>query len=576
MIHTEPSLSARLRRASQSIFAPCLFLVALLFPDALLLAEDAPPMSTQAIAEAELADLEPGKWFDPPQFRSGQRVDLTVAMARNVVRVGPDGRPQQVLLRAYNGLLVGPTWRYRAGDTIAATLNNRLPPEQGPCPSHGHDPNVPHGFNTTNLHTHGLHISPSGISDNVAIQVCPGKDQAYRFHVLPARESGIPPGRHYPGTFWYHAHKHGSTALQLASGMAGALIIEGDIDEVPEIKAAGERIFVFQQLAFDQGGEIKAFGDISCNWAGFQPTGRCNDRRHGPAKHTTVNGVVKPLIELRPGQVERWRFIDAGVFEMLPIELEGHTLHQIAIDGITLRQVTPRGRVEMGPGYRTDVMIKASRVAGRYNLVKGPGRLRLTHDLDAAPGLDAAQILAVVEIDGASCEADPKCPSRLPPGPLPAPVEMLRPIHRAELTNRPNDPRRMVFGRSNEGHWLINGRRFAHSTHADFQLTLGDVEEWLLTNISASPHPFHIHVNAFQMLDERGNPAEWRDTIIVAPGESVRMRTRYERFTGDFVLHCHILFHEDTGMMQNVSVRPRRAAGEPDTDVPDGSEGGSR
>ena len=89
------------------------------------------------------------------------------------------------------------------------------------------------------------------------------------------------------------------------------------------------------------------------------------------------------------------------------------------------------------------------------------------------------------------------------------------------------------------------------------------MEEWVLKNSSTGPHPFHIHVNAFQMLDENGKPGVWRDTTIIPPRQNgkdgeLRMRTRYERFTGTFVLHCHILTHEDLGMMQLVEVQGKR------------------
>ena len=103
------------------------------------------------------------------------------------------------------------------------------------CPNH----NIPHHSNTTNLHTHGLHISPSNSSDNVLLKIEPGGRFQYRFDI---------PDDHQPGTFWYHAYVHGSTALQVANGMGGALIIEGGLDTLQAISAARERLFMFQQM----------------------------------------------------------------------------------------------------------------------------------------------------------------------------------------------------------------------------------------------------------------------------------------------------------------------------------------
>ena len=107
---------------------------------------------------------------------------------------------------------------------------------------HGLDPNEPHGPDITNLHTHGLHVSPKDPADNVFLELGPG-DAPHDF-IFKIDE-------HHPcGTFWYHAHKHGSVAFQLASGMAGALIVEGDMDNVKEIHEAEDRLFVIQQINY--------------------------------------------------------------------------------------------------------------------------------------------------------------------------------------------------------------------------------------------------------------------------------------------------------------------------------------
>jgi FtsP/CotA-like multicopper oxidase with cupredoxin domain len=431
--------------------------------------------------------------------------------------------------------------------------------------------NDPKNFclNHTNLHTHGLHISPFRAinidgsfdenywSDNVLLSILPGNQEKYKFQILPA---GNPVGsaqmNHYPGTFWYHAHNHGSTAVQLASGMAGALIIKGDIDNYPGIKDAPERVFLFQQLAFDANGEIKrraemGRGDIVTameqNWEG-------NNRPvTGPPKITTINGRVNPVIKLRPGQVERWRFIDGGVFEFLDIRLQNNEFLQIAIDGITLSQVKQLDHVDMGPGYRTDVMVKAAENVppggATYYLYKGPTSLTFN-----SSRLAAAQILATIRVEGKPCNQEPMCHSTLPAGSLPAPLPDITSVDRTKSISLTS--RGMMMGNA----FNMDGAPYnADVVRPNFQLRKGTSEEWAITNMSMNPHPIHIHVNAFQILRREGRewkPAEWRDTIIIQPMETVRFRTRYDRFTGDFVTHCHILFHEDLGMMQRVSIRP--------------------
>ncbi|TWU10080.1 multicopper oxidase domain-containing protein [Allorhodopirellula heiligendammensis] len=148
-------------------------------------------------------------------------------------------------LRSYEGRPVGPTLRVKPGEILRVRLKNQLPPED---PSeHPDDINTPHEFNTTNLHTHGLHVSPVGNGDNVLLSVGPGEEFIYEITV---------PEDHVAGTFWYHAHRHGSTAIQVSSGMAGALIVDspendpGAVDNVPGIKQADERICVFQQISY--------------------------------------------------------------------------------------------------------------------------------------------------------------------------------------------------------------------------------------------------------------------------------------------------------------------------------------
>src|SRR5690349_12356967 len=188
----------------------------------ILAAVPAPVASQAAKPGCELVDIDIQKFGGAPllqplaiQSATG-RLDATldVAYATNEVA------GCEVKLRSYNGKLTGPTLRAKPGDTLYIKMKNSLPPEPH---SHAGDHNIPHGFNSTNLHTHGLHVSPSDNSDNVFREIGPGQSFDYVIAV---------PKNHAPGTFWYHAHLHGSTALQVSSGMAGMLIIEGGIDEL--------------------------------------------------------------------------------------------------------------------------------------------------------------------------------------------------------------------------------------------------------------------------------------------------------------------------------------------------------
>lgn len=560
--------------------------------------------SVQETESFELQDRKPAPWYEPPVLRprSGIPVVLDIKTSEQrrhlpeVLVPGPDGDElKQVSLRSYgtpglktNGL-VGPTIRVPQNHNLRIRLSNELPPNRPRCNPAQHE--TPDCFDHTNFHTHGLHISPKGRADNVLISLAPKDEPIERCQNPPGRQCGLEPdpnccfrgsftheyrigeglrrGQHYPGTFWYHAHKHGSTAVQLASGMAGALIVDDPVGS-PFARYL-DRVLMMQQLAFDDGKPARvlpeggSLRELARNWGGG---------RNGPAKrYTTINGVAKPGIPMCPGEVQRWRLIDSGVFEMAPVELawiQGdrrafpETAQLIAYDGITVKKPievfrTTRHRpVEMGPGYRVDLLVKDSPGLRRngYRLVlrkRAPTNPGWTFNGMEGPG--ANQILAEVVLDESGrCDrvyADQLLDKNTE---LPFPmgdIDEVDPSSRSvqfSVEARP-EPLEPLF--------KINDRVFDHDVHKDFCLPFGGVEEWKLTTAKTQDgndvHPFHIHVNAFQVIRD-GKPAEWRDTILVKENEPVTIRTRYENFDGKFVLHCHILTHEDRGMMQMVEI----------------------
>lgn len=432
--------------------------------------------------------------------------------------------------RSYNGKLVGPTLRVKPGDTMNVHLKNLLPPNPDMIPR---DHNVPHDFNTTNLHTHGLHVSPAANSDNVLLRIEPGDDFQFEIKV---------PKDHPPGTFWYHAHVHGSTAIQVSSGMAGALIVEGGLDEVPEIAQAKEQILLFQQISYDEEGQIENFYEI------FGPGTWDKHKRQ-----TTINGQIVPVIRMRPGEVQRWRLIHGGIRETIMVQLEGHELTEIAVDGIALGKCDTWQQVELQPGYRSDVLVKANPLP--------PGETSQEYwllDAETSPKLsllavtEQRKVLAKVVVEGEP--KDMKLPCA--PGEL-ANLIPLEPIKDEEISGH----QRVAFSVAPvEGGvaFTVNGRPF-DLDHVR-KLKLGGADEWTLETAAdslAPNHPFHIHVNPFQhtRTGPDGRPETiWRDTLIVRKGKPETIRSRYTRYIGKFVLHCHILDHEDQGMMEVVEI----------------------
>jgi FtsP/CotA-like multicopper oxidase with cupredoxin domain len=420
-------------------------------------------------------------------------------------------------LRSYEGTIPGPTLRVRPGDVLRIRLTNDLPPNPDPVPL---NMALPHHFNTTNFHFHGSHVSPGGISDNIFRSMEPG--QSYDIEIAV-------PGDHPRGTYWYHPHHHGSADVQMTSGMAGALIIEGDFDDVPEIAGVAEHVLLLNEVLFDYRGTIEIYDTV---WPEAVP------------RFLSVNGQREPVIRMRPGEVQRWRIVHAGHEDNLRIALEKHALHAIAFDGIRRSLIDNVESLLMAPGQRADVLVKAG-AAGTYAL--------------AAIVNDQGYPSPVGPLASVVVEGEPLAM------PLPAAALGGAPhatIRDEEVTNTRrvtlsvDQPEYPPAANYQEFAYLICGRRF-DPDRVDQRIPLGAVEEWTVVNEHGDDHIFHIHTNPFQMVAINGEKLaepEWRDTVVVPRNASVTFRSRFLDFTGRFVHHCHMMNHEELGMMQVVEV----------------------
>lgn len=461
----------------------------------------------------------------------------TVSVTLDVQQVA--GRP------TYNGKIPGPTIMIDPGDVLDVRLINSLPAiiPGDDCGDH----NSIHGVHTTNLHTHGLHVSPykdssgSFDADNVFLKVTP-KDQVvdclnddfrdyendYRFEL---------PADHPPGTHWYHAHKHGSTNFQVGSGLAGPLIVRDPPGSMPSyIENAEEKVF----MLMDRGVVL------------VDPNG---------------GGVRNPTITMRPGEVQRWRIINARVSANAFVHLGANApevdMVQIAYDGLTLTApfvVDPTNRDEpwenpaaLAPGNRTDIMVHVPNTAPEgeisINALQAPDEF--LHGTGIAALAAPSQIRIMVEGDAVDHEWDPDAPL---PGPGISPISTV--VDRTQTVS---------FNTDSLGRFAIDGKLYENTVQRT--MALGSTEEWTVLNETPATHPFHIHVNPFLVthidgreLAENDPLRRWQDTIalpgssISGPG-SVKFKTRFSDFAGAFVIHCHILQHEDLGMMQKVEVR---------------------
>lgn len=461
-----------------------------------------------------------------------------------------------VKLRTYGGKLVAPTLRVKQGDVIDLLLKNNLPKEspneiQAQFDQENQNAyldTVPASFNTTNMHFHGLHVSPAGNSDNVLLAIAPQSNFPYEVTL---------PKDHPIGTYWYHAHAHGSTSIQVGSGMAGAIVIEDDPSVTPKALLAAnanEKIFVLQSILYNQQGELNNITSLfpggDCSQSSNKDTWPCSKRR------ITINGQIVPVITMKRGEVQRWRLIDTAFREGIAFAVEGHDLHEIALDGNYLGRVDTwkDGKaIDLQPGYRSDVLIKASMTPGEYRIVDQP-----TSKENALRQADEPEhLLAILKVTD---EVDDMA--------LPTSAEMaaLAPFGDLDLSKQAVGVQEVAFklgqdmpGKKN--YFQVNYRAF-NPDHVR-QLALGGVDMWSLTTVgdpAAVPnsipplkHVFHIHVNPFQWqrTGPDGKPQMvWKDTLLVQGPAVTNVYTQYRTYTGKFVMHCHILDHEDLGMME--------------------------
>jgi len=515
-----------------------------------------------------------GETFVAPAMVTPVDGVLDITLTLSYVQTTLNGK--LVNLRSINQSIPAPTLCVNAGDTLRIKVVNQLPPNP-----YSNEPARHLRYpNSTNLHVHGLHVHPGLVRPGV-----------YGDYVMDDPTLGIQPGEtrlheygidasHPAGAYWYHPHLHGSTAIQVGSGMAGALIVRGEIDRVPEIAAALERIFMFQAPLSGKGspGQLESFSDVTVAV---------------PDADILINGVKRPTIVMRRGEVQNWHFINAEIARYLNLSLDGHVIHSYSHDGNTRpRLLEYRGNgvdgLVMAPGNRESVLIQAG-LPGTYYL------RTQAYDMGSDAPLPE-EILAVIVV------TDAAKPMALPSGPLPAPP-VLAHIDDAELARGGGLKRSIVMrGMSDQAsvlhpppdefpdwHYETDNTDFAGTVFAmgsaeeysssapgmpnDFEpfqsrnakkqvVALGSVEEWTIYNMNRVQHPFHIHINPFEVIKINGAAVDpfWADTIGLPAGgtpenpTSVTFRTRFLDFSGAYVMHCHILSHEDMGMMQTVEV----------------------
>ena len=416
-------------------------------------------------------------------------VDLIAASAAYTI----GGHQFQGML--YNGQYMPPVWRLRAGDILTVRLHNQLPQE-------------------TNLHFHGLNVSPLNNGDNVFLHIAPGQTFTYQIKI---------PEKHI-GLFWYHPHAHGDVDQQIIGGMSGGILVDGSGRLYPFLKGLTERIFLLKH----------------------HPIGRADYQ-----ELVTVNGNVAPIIPIRPGEAQFWQIGNIGADRFLRVKIDGTPFYLIGRDGYFVPRPIRMEEVILGPGQRCSAIVVGGQtgrhafksVAFKFDEHQPPlPEVELGTVVSQRAGTDVADVEAKVSAQHVN-------------EPLYVDVVRSSPIaHRRTFAFSVNPQKTSFF---------INDQVFDEN-RTDVTVNLGDTEEWTILNKDSQYHDFHIHQAGFLVTEVNGALTDFdglRDTFSVPParngkpGEAkVIIPFTNPEIVGRFVFHCHVAKHEDKGMMMTVEV----------------------
>ncbi|MGE3743883.1 MAG: multicopper oxidase family protein, partial [Geminicoccaceae bacterium] len=445
------------------------------------------------------------------------RGTLSIAPAEITVR----GRT--IISNVINGNSMAPTLRVRRGDVIRLQAVYEIGKAEvnidGPQP--------------TNVHYHGMDVSPKlPNGDNVFIRIKP--DQSLRYDV-PI------PKNHPLGLHWYHAHVHHYVDDQIGSGVSGMLVVDGFIPEqYPELVGLRQRVMVFKDFTFP----------------GF---------KDGDARAKSLNGYADPPINARPGEWQIWELGNLGADAFFDMKLDGHALWVIERDGNLLLDPVRASHVFLPPGSRATVVVKAG----------SPGEYEWRHlNVDTGPAGDPnpATRLGTFIVSGKPVAAEPAIRKRLRVGP--ARPNRIQPNPETVAKLPVNRTRYIDFSESADGDtFYINDKEYMES-RVDTTTRVGQVERWVLRNYSQEYHVFHIHQTEFLITKFSGNPDQYlggglRDVVNLPyavsgrPGVvEVKIPFTNPIIAGEFVYHCHLVQHEDAGMMANIRVLPKQTTAE--------------
>lgn len=449
----------------------------------------------EVTAQARTADpmVEPPVLLDRSPSPDTVEVTLVAAPARLSILPGT-----KTDAWAYNGSTPGPTLELEEGDRVIVHFRNELPEE-------------------TTVHWHGLHL-PFVADGSPFHPIQPGGEYTYAFTVP----------RGTAGTYLYHPHPDHRTAWQVGMGLYGAVIIRSADDPLTHLP---ERLLILSDNRFRPDGSID-FPDPESE------QGRIDAENGREGDVLLVNGQLRPTLAIRAGEVQRWRVINASAARVYRLALSGHRLLQVGSDGGLFERPVETGEIVLANTERAELLVRGTGEPGTAAVLR-----TLPYDRYMArwrpDDWDRPRELLALEYTTQPAVAAATIPETL---------RRIPALDPADATA--NRLIRMSQGR-------LNGE-VMDMARVDESAALGATEIWEIRNLVGMDHPFHLHGFSFQVLDRNGVPEpyrSWKDTVNVPKRESVRFIVRYDDHPGMWMYHCHILDHEDRGMMGILEVK---------------------
>jgi FtsP/CotA-like multicopper oxidase with cupredoxin domain len=444
---------------------------------------------------------------------------VDVSIEARIAQVAVNGAPASLL--TYDGSFVAPTIRASPGDVVYLRFRNSLPATT--------ETNLlGHVKNVTNVHVHGWHVSPgtdlaTGLpADDVHIPVAAGGGELVYCYDLRNQPAG--------SFALYHPHVHGTVAEQVWGGLMGAL----DVSDGPitALSAYPAHVLVLKDITL-VGGEPAPYTMLG-------------EYMHGKEGDVVmVNAQVNPYLAIRPGDVVRLRILNGSNARFYRLSLQGHSLYVVGTDGGLLDRPYAVSEVLVSPGERVDVLVKASTSTGDYKLLSLPY---------ARQGSMASAQITLMTLRVKGSRSSQALPSAVNPS-------------AQRLSDDPALPRSRFVLSMGQGKGYVNGVSFEIQGDGtivsdEHHSTVGTDEIWEIVNESGMDHPWHQHVNQAQVLAVSGGDSTYapyaqlhtrapafKDTVVVPKWGSATLRVPIRDYTGMTMYHCHILEHEDIGMM---------------------------